>query len=115
MAVVIICSDSGAQENKVSHCFHCFPIYLPSGGTGSHDLRFLNVEFKPTFSLSFFTFIKRLFRSSLLSVIRVVSSLYLRLLMFLQGILIPACASSSQAFLMISAFKLNKQGDNIQP
>ena len=29
MAAVIICSDSGAQENKVSHCFHCFPIYLP--------------------------------------------------------------------------------------
>ena len=22
-------SDSGAQENKVSHCFHCFPISLP--------------------------------------------------------------------------------------
>ena len=30
--------------------------------------------------------------------------------------LIPACASSSPAFLMIySAYKLNKQGDNIQP
>jgi len=29
-----------------SHCFHCFPIYLPwSDGTGCHDLRFLNVEF----------------------------------------------------------------------
>ena len=32
-------------ENKVSHCFHCFPIYFPwSDGTGSHDLSFLNVE-----------------------------------------------------------------------
>ena len=30
MAAVTICSDFGAQENKVSHCFHCFPIYLPS-------------------------------------------------------------------------------------
>ena len=29
MAVLTICSDCGAQENKVSHCFHCFPIYLP--------------------------------------------------------------------------------------
>ena len=29
MAAVTICSDSGAQENKVSHCFHCFPFYLP--------------------------------------------------------------------------------------
>ena len=29
MAAVIICSDFRAQENKVCHCFHCFPIYLP--------------------------------------------------------------------------------------
>ena len=29
MAAVTICSDSGAQENKVSHCFHSLPIYLP--------------------------------------------------------------------------------------
>ena len=46
---------------------------------------------------------------------RVVSSAYLRLLKFLQAILIPACASSSPAFLMMyAAYKLNKQGDNIQ-
>ena len=24
MAVVTICGDFGAQENKVCHCFHCF-------------------------------------------------------------------------------------------
>ena len=29
MAAVTICSDFGAQENEVCHCFHCFPIYLP--------------------------------------------------------------------------------------
>ena len=29
MVVVTICSDFGAQENKVSHCSHCFPMYLP--------------------------------------------------------------------------------------
>ena len=29
MAAVTICSDFGAQKNKVSHCFHCFSIYLP--------------------------------------------------------------------------------------
>ena len=41
---------------------------------------------------------------------------YLRLLIFLPAILIPACVSSSPAFLMMySAYKLNKQGDNIQP
>ena len=44
-AAVTICSDFGAQKIKVSHCFHCFPIYLPwSDGTKCHDLRFLNVE-----------------------------------------------------------------------
>ena len=41
-------------------------------------------SFKPTFSLSSFTFIKRLFSSSSLSAIRVVSSAYLRLLVFLR-------------------------------
>ena len=35
-----------SSKNKVSHCFHCFLIYLPwSDGTGCHDLSFLNVEF----------------------------------------------------------------------
>ena len=29
MAAVTICSHFGAQKNKVSHCFHYFPIYLP--------------------------------------------------------------------------------------
>ena len=74
------------------------------------------LSFKPTFSLSSYTFIKRLFSSSSLSAIRVVSSAYLSLLIFLLAILIPACTSSSPAFLMMySAYKLNKQGDNIQP
>ena len=73
-------------------------------------------SFKAAFSLSSFTFIKRLFSSSSLSAIRVESSAYLRLLIFLPAILIPACASSSLAFhMMYSADKLNKQGDNIQP
>ena len=60
--------------------------------------------------LSSFTFTKRLFSSSSHSAIRVVSSAYLKSLIFLPAILIPACASSSPAFLMIySAYKLNKQ------
>ena len=50
MAAVTICSDSGAPQNKVSHCFHCFPIYLPwSDGTRGHDLRFLNVVLSQLF------------------------------------------------------------------
>ena len=118
MAAVTICSDFGAQEDKVCHCFHCFTIYLPwSDGTGCHDLKvFWMLSFKPTFSLFSFTPINRLFSSSSLSAIRVVSSAYLRLLIFLLAILIPVCASSSPAFLMMySAYKLKKQGDNIQP
>ena len=29
MAAVTVCSNFGAQGNKVFHCFHCFSIYLP--------------------------------------------------------------------------------------
>ena len=48
------------------------------------------LSFKPAFSLCSFTFIKRLFSFSSLSAIRMVSSVYLRLLIFLPAILIPA-------------------------
>ena len=79
------------------------------------DFFFLILSFKPVLSLSSFTLIKRLLSSSLLSAIRVVSSTYLRLLMFLPPIFIPACNSSSLAFLTIcSAYRLNKQGDSRQ-
>ena len=61
-------------------------------------LVFWMLSFKPTFSLSSFTFIKKLFSSSSLSAIRVVSSAYLRLLIFLPAILIPACALPAQGF-----------------
>ena len=78
-------------------------------GMDAMILVFWMFSFKPDFSLSCFTFIKRLFSSSF-SAIRVVSSAYLRLLLFLLAILIPAYASSSPAFLMMySAYKLNKQ------
>ena len=74
------------------------------------------LSFNPAFPLSSFTFINRLFSSFSLSVIRVVSSAYLRLLIFLLAVLILTCASSSPEFcMMYSAYKLNKQGDNIQP
>ena len=85
-------------------------------GLDAMILVFWMLSSKPTFSLSSFTFIKRLFSSSSLSAIRVVSSAYLRLLIYIPEILIPAWASSSPAFLMMcSANKLNKQGDSIQP
>ena len=57
MAAVTICSDFGAQENKVCHHFHCFPIYLPlSNGTRCHDLSFLNVELEANFCTLLFHF-----------------------------------------------------------
>ena len=80
MAAVTICSDFGASKNKVCHCFHSFSIYC-------HEVMGLDamifivwmLSFKPTFSLSAFTFIKRLFSSFSLSAIRVVLSTYLKL------------------------------------
>ena len=59
----------------------------------------------------------RLFASGGLSIGASAFSPYLfRLQIFLSAILIPACALSSLAFcLMYSAYKLNQQGDNIQP
>ena len=85
-------------------------------GPDAMILVFWMLSFKPTFSLFSFTFIKRLFSFSSIFVMEVVSFVYLRLLTFLQAILIPACTSSSPAFLMMyTAYKLNKQGYNIQP
>ena len=81
MPEVTICSDFRTQKNKVCHCFHCFPIYLPWGmGPDAMILVFWMLSFKPMFSLSSFTFIKRLFSSSLLS------SPYLKLFIFLPAI-----------------------------
>ena len=114
MAAVTICSDLGAPQNKVTTVSTsiCHEVMGPD----AMIFIFWMLSFKPKFSLSYFTFIKRLFSSSSLSAIRVVPSAYLRLLIFLPAILIPAYASSSPAFLMMySAYKLNKQGDNIQP
>ena len=106
-----------SQENKVCHRFHCFPIYLPcSDGARWMIFVFWMLSFKPAFSLSSFTFIRRLFSSSSLSAIKVPSSAYLRLLIFLPAVLILASASSSLAFcMMYSAYKLSEQGDNIEP
>ena len=117
MAAVTIHSDFGAPENKICHCFHFFPSIC-------HDVMepdamvfvFLTLCFKPVCSLSSFTLIKRLFRSSSLYAIRVVLSAYLKLLIFLPELMIPACDWFILAFHMIySAYMLNKQSDNIQP
>ena len=48
MAAVTICSDFGAPKYKVSHCFHCFPIYFPwSDGTQKrYPLHYRGLECK---------------------------------------------------------------------
>ena len=79
-------------------------------------LVFWMLSFKPAFH----SLLSPSLRGSLVPLyflpLRVVSSTYLRLLMFLLPILIPSCNSSSLAFLtMCSACMLNKPGDSRQP
>ena len=66
---------------------------------GFHDLGFLIFSLMPALSLSSDALIKKVFSTSWLSAIRVISSAYLRLLMFLMPILIPAYNSSRRAYL----------------
>ena len=114
MAAVTICSHFGAPPQQSLSLFSLFPHLFAMKWWDQMPWSWFFECFKPTFSLSSFTFIKILFSSSS-PAIRVVSSAFLRLL-FLPAILIPDCASSSLAFcMMYSAYKWNKQGDNIQP
>ena len=118
MAAITICSDFVAQKKIKSDSFSTVSpsISHEEMGPDAMIIVFWMLRFKPTFSLSSFTFIKRLFSSSSLSAISMVSSAYLRLLIFLPAVLIPAYASSSLVFLMMySAYKLYKQGYNTQP
>ena len=116
MAAITICSDLGAQRIKSDTVSTVF-LYIFHEVMAPDAMIFIfwMLSFKPTFSLSSFIFMNRLFSSSSLSAIRVVSSAYLKLFLFLlqswfQLLLLPA------TFLMMySAYKLNKQGNNIQP
>ena len=110
-AAVTIHSDFRAQEEEICHYFHISPFYLVwSNGARFHDLSFKRFFHSPPSPLS---------RGSLvppLSAIRVALFVYLRLLMFLPPILIPAYNSSSPAFLMMcSEYRLNKHCDSRQP
>ena len=88
MAVVTIHGDFGAQEKKMVTASTFSPyICHEVMGSDAMILVFRMLSFKPAFALSSFTLIKRLFSSS---AIRVVSPAYLRLLIFLLEILIPA-------------------------
>ena len=111
MAAITICSDleppkiKSVTVSNVSLSI-CDKVMEPD----AMILTFSMLSFKPKchclLSLS-----SRGSSFSSLSALRVVLSAYLRLLIFLPAILIPACASSNPAFLVkYSAYKLNKQG-----
>ena len=95
----VICSDFGAQEKSLS-LFPLFPLLFDMMEPDAMNLVFWMLSFKPAFSLLSFTLIELLSSSSLYA-IRVVSFAYLRLLIFLPAILIPACESSSLAFCIV--------------
>ena len=78
-----------------------FPsIYREVMGPDAMVLVFWMLSFKPTFSLSSFTFIRRIFSSSSLSAIRVVSSAYLGLLIFLPAIWFQLLLHPAQNFVL---------------
>ena len=78
--------------------FHCFPICHEEMGQDAMIFIFWTLSFETTFSLSSFNFIKRLFSSSLLSARSVVSSGYLRLLIFLHAIWFQFAIHPAQHF-----------------
>ena len=117
MAVVTICSDFGAPQNKVCHCFHCFHIYLPwSDGTRCHDHSFLNAEFSARFFTLLFHFhqeaLQFLFTFCHKGAVTCVSEV---INIFPSNLDSSLCSSSSAFCMIYSAYKLNKQGDNTQP
>ena len=87
---VVILEPKKIKSVTVSTCHEVM-------GLDTMTIVFRMLNLKPAFSLSSFTLIKRLFSSSSLSAMRVVSSAYLRML-FLPAVLIPACAYPAKHF-----------------
>ena len=116
MAAIAICSDFGAQKNKVSHCFHCCPSICMKWW-----------EQMPWSLFSECWALSQLFHSPLSPSSRgsLVPLCFLPLewyhvhilgCCYFSIILITVCDSSSPAFrMMYSAYKLNKQNHNRQP
>ena len=112
----VVLEPEKIQSVTVSISPPCFRYLTWNDWTSYHDLHFFNVEVWARFFTLLFLFISRLFSYSSLFVIYVVSRAYLRLLIFLQAILILVWASSSLALhTMCSEYKLNKPHNNIQP
>ena len=107
----------GASKNKVCPPFHCFPIYLPwSDGSRCHELSFLTVEFQANFftllfhfhQVTLWFFFAFCHKGGAICVSEVID-------------ISPGNLDSSLCFIqpgiwhMYSAYRLNKQGDNLQP
>src|SRR6218665_911542 len=76
---------------------------------------FSMLKYRPAFSLSLLSLLISFARSAFFPVINVVSSAYLKLFSVLPAIFTPSFASSISAFLIIlSAYRLNKNGDKMQ-
>ena len=98
-AVILEPCKWGLQRKYDLSLFQFFAHLFPwSDGTRCYDLRFWMLSFKPAFSFSSFTFSKWLFSTCSISTIWVLSSAFLRLLIFLPEILISTCVSSSLDF-----------------
>ena len=101
------------RKGKICHCFPFSPSICHEVMGLVTVVLVLSLRFKRAFLLFSFTLIKRPFSSS--SFMQLVQlSTYWRSLILVLTVLITACASSSPAFcMMYSAYKWNKQGDNI--
>ena len=107
MTTVNICSDIEAKQIKTAIVSTispsiCHEVMRPDS--------MILVSLMPNFKTTFFTLLFHFQQDAVYfltpSAIRVVSTSYLRLLLFFPSILFPACASSSLAFLMMySAYK----------
>ena len=116
MAAVIICSDFGAQKNKVDTA-STVSSYISHEVTGPDAMILvsecwvLNQLFHSPLSLTS--------RGSLVPLHFLPKAwchLHIWGYWYSSPILIPVCASSSLVFcMMYIAYKLNKQGDNIEP
>ena len=106
----------GAQENSLS-LFPLFPHLLPwSDGIGCHDLGFLNVEFQVKFLTLLFNFHQEVLQFFFIFCHKDGVIYISEVIDISPSNLDSSVASSSLAFcMMYSAYKLNKQGNNIQP
>ena len=93
-AVILKSKDIKSETVAIFSLPNCHDVMGPD----AMIFDFWMLSFKLAFSLSCFIFIKWLFNSSSLSAIMVVSSAYVRLLIFLPAVLDLACAASSLAF-----------------